>query len=330
MSLPVVCLGAVDHGKSTLIGRLLYDAEQLSVERIEEVAELGRHFARRFEFAYFLDAFEEELREERTMDAVRVPFRSARDYTITDVPGHRGLVRPMLTGSADAAIGVLVVSASEGLVEQSRRHLSLARLLGVRQLLVAVNKMDAVGFAEQPFRQVQVEVGRLAVALGWTWTGRCAEAGVVPLCALGGDNVLRRSSAMPWYQGSTLVEALDHVELREPERPLRFVVQCELERGAERLVLGRVQTGVLRAGQLLRWQPSGVLATVEAIRTFERELERAGRRSPGRAARGLHPRSCRRGGARRGAHGRPDARARLRHGARVRRARSARAVDRSW
>jgi bifunctional enzyme CysN/CysC len=272
MPISVVCLGAVDHGKSTLLGRLLYDAEQIGRERVEEIAQLARLYARRFEFAYFLDAFEEELRDERTLDTVRVPFRSqrtARDYDLIDVPGHRELLRPMLTGGAEAQIGVMVVSAAHGLCPQGTRHLGLARLLGVQGLVVAVNKMDVVSYAEAPFHAVRGEITRLAARLGW------AEPCAVPLCALSGDNVQRRSQAMPWYTGPTLVEALDAIELPEPERALRFVAQCEHQVGGEWLVLGRVQSGVLRRGERLRWQPSGAVTRVAAIRTLAGELAEA-------------------------------------------------------
>jgi len=270
MPLPVVCLGAVDHGKSTLIGRLLYDAEQLGADRIEEIEQMVRHYARRFEFAYFLDAFEEEVRQERTMDTVTVPFRSKRDYDIVDVPGHDDLLRAMLTGSAQAKIGVLVVSVADGLSEQSVRHLALARLLGVTRLVAAVNKMDVVGFAPEPFERMRAELGRLAAGLGYE------PAAPVPVSALCGDNVLRRSLAMPWYGGPTLAEALDAIEIAEPERPLRFVVQCEHLVAGERLVLGRVEAGTLQQGQVLRWEPGALDARVEAIRTFEGELGAAG------------------------------------------------------
>ena len=272
MPISVVCLGAVDHGKSTLLGRLLYDAAQLSPERVEEIAELGRLYARRFEFAYFLDAFEEELRDARTIDTVRVPFfstRSARDYELIDVPGHRELLRHMLTGSAEAQIGMLVVSAAEGLCPQGARHLGLARLLGVRQLVVAVNKMDLRAYGEATFLALRTEITRLATTLGWA--APCA----VPVSALGGDNVQLRSSAMPWYAGPTLVEALDAIELPAPERALRFVAQCERQVGGEWLLLGRVQSGVLRHGQRLLWQPSGMVTRVASIRTLAGELAEA-------------------------------------------------------
>ena len=150
MNVNVALVGHVDHGKSTLIGRLLYDSESIKDERVDVIQKLAEEFKRRFEFAYFLDSFEDELKEERTIDTVSLMFKSElNNYTITDVPGHKEFIKNMLTGASHADVAVLVVSAEEGVQEQTRRHMFLLRMLGIKQVFVVVNKMDAVDYKKE-------------------------------------------------------------------------------------------------------------------------------------------------------------------------------------
>ena len=167
MKLNIVIVGHVDHGKSTLIGRLLYDSDSVTEGRVEEIQKLAEEYKRRFEFAYFIDSFDDELKEERTIDTTGVMFKGKNLYTITDVPGHKEFIKNMLSGASHADIAVLVVAASEGIQEQTGRHAFLIHMLGMRQLFVVVNKMDAVNYNKDIFNDIKNKVSKLLTTFGY-------------------------------------------------------------------------------------------------------------------------------------------------------------------
>jgi len=236
MSLSVVIVGHVDHGKSTLIGRLLYDSETLPEDKLAEVQKLFEEYKKRFEFAYFLDSFEEELKEERTIDTTRVLFKGKDYYTVVDVPGHKEFIKNMLTGASHAQVAILVVSAPDGVQEQTRRHTFLLHMLGIKQVIVAINKMDLVDYKEDVFHNVKEETTRLLSSLGYS------EAQFISISAIEGDNVYKPSSRMAWYRGPTLIQALDAIEpQRVSEKPLRLVVQDTYSIDSEIVAVGRVK-----------------------------------------------------------------------------------------
>lgn len=266
MDVRVVFIGHVDHGKSTLIGRLLYDSESIKDDRVEEIQKLAEEYKRRFEFAYFLDSFEDELREERTIDTVSLMFKSKRNYyTITDVPGHEQFIKNMLTGASHADVAVLVVSAEEGVQEQTRRHFFLVNMLGTKQILITINKMDAVDYKKERFDAVKSEVNDFLSPFGFYTVD------FIPVSAMEGDNIYKKSDNMPWYDGPTLIEALDEMHVSKEEKPLRFVVQDVYDE----IIVGRVESGVLRKGDEVIFEPSGIKAVIEKIKVFEGELEKA-------------------------------------------------------
>ena len=272
MPVNVVLVGHVDHGKSTLIGRLLYDSESIMDERVDEIQRLAEEYKRRFEFAYFLDSFEDELKEERTIDTVSLMFKSKKNYyTITDVPGHKEFIKNMLTGASHADVAVLVVSAEEGVQEQTRRHMFLLKMLGIEEVFVAVNKMDAVDYNKETFETVKAEITEVLSSFGYA-TGQML---FIPVSAMEGDNIYRRSEGMEWYDGPTLIEALDEVRISEEEKPLRFVVQDLYEVEGEKTIVGRVESGMLRRGDEVIFEPSGAKEKIEKIKVFEDELEEA-------------------------------------------------------
>ena len=270
MSVSVVIVGHVDHGKSTLIGRLLYDSETLPEDKIAEVQKLFEEYKKRFEFAYFLDSFEEELMEERTIDTTRVLFKGRNYYTVVDVPGHKEFIKNMLTGASHAHVAILVVSVAEGVQEQTRRHTFLLDLLGIKQVIVAINKMDMVSYDQDSFRHVKEETTQLLSSLGYP------EARFIPISAMEGDNVYKASENMAWYLGPTLIQALDEIEPQAvSEKPLRFVVQDIYHLDSEKVMVGRVESGSLREGDELVFQPSNVKGKVEKIKVFPGELREA-------------------------------------------------------
>jgi small GTP-binding protein len=271
MNVSVVIVGHVDHGKSTLIGRLLYDSEALPEDKVAEIQKLLEEYKKRFEFAYFLDSFEEELKEERTIDTTRVLFQGRNYYTIVDVPGHKEFIKNMLTGACHAQVAILVVSAPDGVQEQTGRHTFLLHMLGIKEIIVAINKMDLVDYDEEVFQKVKGETARLLSSMGY------AGEKFMPISAMEGDNVYKPSERMKWYHGPTLIQALDGIEPEEvSEKPLRFVVQDVYSVDSEEVVVGRVDSGTLRKGDRLIFQPSGREGQIEKIKVFPGEVKEAG------------------------------------------------------
>lgn len=272
MNLNAVIVGHVDHGKSTLIGRLLYDSETLPDDRMAEIQKLLEEYKKRFEFAYFLDSFEEELQEERTIDTTRVLFKGQGEnyYTIVDVPGHKEFIKNMLTGACHAQVAILVVSAPDGIQEQTRRHAFLVNMIGIKDIIVVVNKMDIEGYREGAFEQVKADAQQLLSSLGYP------ESTFIPISAMEGDNIYKASTNMPWYQGPTLIQVLDSIT---PEKvgvkSLRFVVQDVYQFDSEKIVVGRVESDRLKKGDELVFQPSSVKGKVSKIRVFPGEIEEA-------------------------------------------------------
>jgi small GTP-binding protein len=269
MNVNVVIIGHVDHGKSTLIGRLLYDSESITEGRVEEIQKLAEEYKKRFEFAYFLDSFEDELKEERTIDTTGVMFKGKNYYAVTDVPGHKEFIKNMLTGASHADVAVLVVSAEEGVQEQTRRHAFLIHMLGIKEMLVVINKMDAIGYKKERFEAIKGEVSKLLTSFGYH------DIKFIPASAIEGDNIYKSSREMKWYSGPTLIETLDGVEISKEVKALRFVVQDTYELDSERVVVGRVESGTLRRGDEVIFQPSGVRGEIRKIKVFQGELEKA-------------------------------------------------------
>ena len=270
MKVNVVIVGHVDHGKSTLIGRLLYDSASITEGRVEEIQKLAEEYKRRFEFAYFLDSFDDELKEERTIDSTGVMFKGEKNlYSITDVPGHKEFIKNMLTGASHSEVAVLVVAADEGIQEQTGRHAFLINMLGINKLFVMVNKMDAVDYREEIFLDIKGKVTKLLASFGYR------DIVSIPGSAMEGDNIYKPSVRMEWYRGPTLIEALDSVQLSKAVKPLRFVVQDTYLVDSEKVVVGRVESGTLKKGDEVIFQPSGVGGKIERIKAFDCEVPEA-------------------------------------------------------
>lgn len=269
--MPIVIGGDVDHGKSTIIGRLLADTGSLPVGKLEQVQALCERTARPFEYAFLLDALHDEQAQGITIDAARIFFRTAaRDYLIIDAPGHIEFLKNMVTGASRAEAALLVIDAKEGVRENSRRHGYMLSMLGIRQLVVLVNKMDLVGYEQQVFDRLDAQYRAFLGGLD------LAPASVIPVCGRQGENIAASSPAMPWYQGPTLLEALDRfsVEPREIDRPFRMPVQDVYKftaKGDERrIVAGTVESGAARVGDEVVFYPSGKKAVIKSFETFNR------------------------------------------------------------
>ncbi len=259
---PIVIVGHVDHGKSTLIGRLLHDTDSLPEGRLDELKKVSEQRGLHMEWSFLLDALQIERDQGITLDTTRIWFKTPkRPYVIIDAPGHREFLRNMVTGAAAADAAVLVTDAERGISEQTRRHAYLLSLLGVRKVIVAVNKMDLVDHAEAAWKGVAGDVSDYLQKLG------IEPLYVIPLSARHGDNIAARSEKMAWYRGPTLLEALDLLVPAAPrtEAALRLPIQDVYRKGDTRLAVGRIETGRLKVGDKVEIAPTGQPATVASI-----------------------------------------------------------------
>ncbi|GAC1410923.1 MAG: adenylyl-sulfate kinase [Candidatus Velthaea sp.] len=258
----VVVAGHVDHGKSTLIGRLLYDLGVLHQSRIDDVVASSARRGTAPEWSYLLDSLQEERDQAITIDTTRLWFtHAARRYTIIDAPGHRQFLANMLSGASEADGALLVVDASEGIGEQTLRHAYLLGFLGIRHVVVALNKIDLLA---DPQARVAELRGAIEAALH-----RTPPVAIVPISASLGYNVVARA-ATPWYDGPTVMEAISAMRRRETDsaRPLRLHVQDVYRRAGERIAVGTLASGVLRSGDDVVVVPTGERARVARVQRW--------------------------------------------------------------
>ena len=278
MTLPkinLVVIGHKDHGKSTLIGRLLYDSNAIPEQKLQEVeAELKKAGDEGFRFAFLLDTLEEERRGGLTIDIMQTPFKTKEHlYTIIDCPGHREFIKKMFTGASQADAALLVVSAKEGIQDQTKQHAFLVRTLGIEQLIIAVNKMDEANYEEAKFKEICDELAPILNSLNYR------NPPIVPLSALEGENVFSKTRKMPWYSGSSLIETLDRTVRSSTspiDKPLRACVQDVYELENKKVVVCKILTGILEEGEIVNFDPSGEEGLVTRIEMFGREIEKAG------------------------------------------------------
>jgi len=261
----IVVVGHVDHGKSTLVGRILHETGALPEGKLEYLKEVCVKRGMPFEWAFLMDALQAERDQGITIDTTQIHFTTPlRPYLIIDAPGHKEFLKNMITGAASAEAAVLVIDAHEGIQEQSRRHGYLLHLLGLRQITVAVNKMDLVDWDAERFAQVKAGIESYLGEIGVTPTH------VVPISARGGDNIAARSDNSGWYAGPILLDALDgFTPMPTPvDLDLRFPVQDVYKFDARRIVAGRVETGRLKVGDRLVFSPSGKTARIATIEAW--------------------------------------------------------------
>ena len=258
----IVVVGHVDHGKSTLIGRLFHDTGSLPDGKVEAIRDMCEKRGMPFEYAFLLDAMQAERDQGITIDTTQIWFKTQkRDYVIIDAPGHKEFLKNMITGAAQADAAVLVIDAKEGVREQSRRHGYLLRLMGLTQVVVAVNKMDLVDYNQARFEEVRDEIIAYLGSIGVTPTH------VIPVSGREGDNIANGSEPMAGFSGPTIVDALDGFEPdAEPvDQPLRLAVQDVYKFDERRIIAGRIESGTLNVGDELLFSPSNKTARVESI-----------------------------------------------------------------
>lgn len=278
----LVSIGHVDHGKSTMIGRLLWDTENLPESEMrkleEEAEEQGKET---FEFAFAMDNLKEERERGVTIDLRHQKFDSDNyEFTMIDAPGHRDFIKNMITGAAQADAGILVVAADDGVQPQTKEHSYLAKTLGIEQLIVAINKMDKEDWSEDTFNERKEEVEELLKGVGFP----VDEITFVPISAYEGDNVVEGSDNLDWYSGPTLLETLDNLD--EPTKPIDLPLRVPIQdaykiKGVGTVPVGRVETGELKVGNDVKFEPAStrlnknVGGEVKSIEQHHEEVEQA-------------------------------------------------------
>ncbi len=272
----LIFIGHVDHGKSTLVGRMLYDSGALSEQEYRKLkAEAEEHGKGTFAFAYAMDRLKEERERGLTIDVAYKKFSGKKNnFTIIDAPGHKDFVKNMITGTSQADAAVLVVSAKEGIQPQTKEHVFLAQVMGLKQLIVAINKMDDVNYNEGRYKQLKDELLKLLGGVGY----KLESVKFIPISAWVGDNVVKKSDKMSWYAGTALIELLDELTAPKPptDKPLRLPIQDVYNiKGVGTVPVGRVETGILKPGDKIIIQPTGVTGEVKTIEMHHEQLAQA-------------------------------------------------------
>jgi len=278
----LVFIGHVDHGKSTTVGRLLYDSKNIDEQTMRKLKDKAKELGKSgFEFAFIMDNLKEEQERGLTIDLAHKKFESPKYYfTIIDAPGHKDFIKNMITGASQADAGVLVVSANpgDGIQAQTKEHVFLARTLGVNQLIIYINKMDMAKYDEKRFNEVKTEVSTLLKSVGY----KPDDIQFIPGASLGGENIVEKSKNMSWYQGKSLLESFD--ELKEPDKPtdlpLRLPIQDVYKiTGIGVVPVGRVETGVMKVNDKVIVVPAregkGVTGEVKSIEMHHEQMQEA-------------------------------------------------------
>lgn len=263
-ALPIIIVGHVDHGKSTLIGRLLYDTDSLPPERYAEIQKTSEMLDKRVEFAFVMDCLEEERSKGITIDTTQTFFKTQkRRYVIIDAPGHKEFLKNMITGSSQAEAALLIIDAYEGIRDQTRRHAYILGMLGLKQVCVLLNKIDLIQYSEEKFRELKTEVKKFLQTMHINPTF------ILPISAIHGENVAVSSGKIPWFQGPTVLEALDTFEPVEVEKkPFRFPFQDVYKVDGKKIIVGRVEAGCLDIGEDLFLLPEKKKVSVKSIERF--------------------------------------------------------------
>jgi len=263
--LRLVIVGHVDHGKSTLVGRLLSDTGSLPEGKLDFIRNICKQQGKDFEFAFLLDALQEEQEQGITIDTSQIFFSTAkRKYVIIDAPGHKEFLKNMVTGAADAEAALLLIDANEGVQEQSRRHGYILKLLGLTQVAVVINKMDLVGYDEKVYTNIKSEYTGFLDSLG------IEAKEFIPVSAKLGVNIATLKDEMPWYKGTTVLNMLDQFEKRplQDHLPFRFPVQDVYKFDERRIIAGRVESGKVKAGDRVTFSPSHKQAVINSIEAW--------------------------------------------------------------
>ncbi len=271
----IVFTGHVDHGKSTVVGRLLADTGSLPEGKLEQVRAACEKKSRPFEYAFLIDALKDEQAQGITIDSARVFFKTnKRNYIIIDAPGHIEFLKNMVTGASRAEAAFLVIDADEGVQENSRRHGYMLSMLGVKQMIVLVNKMDLAGYSEEVFNSIRDEYSSFLNSI--FVKPDC----FIPISAIDGDNIASLSPKMGWYEGRTVLEGVDAFDKEAPvgslpfRMPVQDVYKFTKNGDSRRIVSGEISAGRVKTGDTLVFYPSGKRSKINSIETFNTKPRR--------------------------------------------------------
>ena len=272
----LVVIGHVDHGKSTLVGRLLLETGAIEPHIVEKFRKQAEEKGKgSFAFAWVMDGLKEERERGVTIDVAHKKFFSDKYFfTIIDAPGHRDFVKNMITGTSQADAAIITVSAIEGPQAQTKEHVFLATTLGVKQIIIAINKMDAVGYDEAKYTATKEAMSKLLAMVGI----KADATPFIPVSAYEGENVKAATGKMPWYKGKTLLAAMDDFKIidKPTDTPLRIPIQDVYTiTGIGTVPVGRVETGILKPGMKVSFQPSNVVGEVKTIEMHHEILPQA-------------------------------------------------------
>jgi len=264
-TLKLVVIGHVDHGKSTLIGRLIIDTGSLPKGKIKELKKISRELGKDTEIAFLLDQLREEREQSRTIDTTQVFLKtSKRDYVVIDTPGHAEFIKNMMTGASCAQAAILMIDINEGMMEQTKRHAYLISMLGIKKVIVALNKIDLVNYDQARFSALKCEI---AVFLNRI---NIAPAAIIPISAKEGVNIYKKDKKIKWHYGPSLISCLDALksDLRVANMPLRFPVQDIYDLDRAKMIVGRLESGLLKKGQQVVLLPQNKKTKVSSIHVF--------------------------------------------------------------
>ncbi len=263
-ALPIVIVGHVDHGKSTLIGRLLYDTDCLPPDKYSEIQKSSEMLGRTVEFAFVMDCLEEERSRGITIDTTQTFFKTKkRRYVIIDAPGHKEFLKNMITGSSQAEAALLIIDSFEGVRDQTKRHAYILGMLGLKQVCVLLNKIDRVDYSKDKFLTLKKEISEFLSKLN------VHPNFVLPISAIHGDNVASPSKKLSWFEGPTVLQALDTFHsLKIEKKPLRFPIQDSYRIDGKKILVGRIESGHVRKGESLYLLPAKKRVVVESIEKF--------------------------------------------------------------
>jgi len=261
----IVFVGHVDHGKSTLIGRLLYDTNSLPPDKVEEVKKTCEALGKDMEFGFILDHLQEEREQGITIDTCQIFFKTPkRNYVIIDAPGHVEFIKNMITGASQAEAAILIIDANEGVKEQTKRHAYILGMLGLKQIIVLINKMDLVDYKEERFNEVKQDIALFFEKLN------LKPSYTIPVAAKYGENIAKESKKMVWYKGKTFLNCLDTFNIREnsSDKALRFPIQDAYKIDDKRIFAGRIESGTIRQGDEITILPQNTKTKVKSVEKF--------------------------------------------------------------
>ncbi|MEK6733364.1 MAG: GTP-binding protein [Candidatus Omnitrophota bacterium] len=261
----IVIAGHIDHGKSTLIGRLLLDTNSLSREKFLELKKNSKELGKVTELAYIVDQLKEEREQDKTIDTAQIPLKvKNRRFTIIDTPGHTELLKNMITGATEAQAGLVVIDAKEGIMEQTRRHIFILDMLGINKAIFAVNKMDIVNYEKERFEKLKNELA------GFLKNIKIKPLFIIPISAKKDSNISKKCPYMKWYKGPSLLQAIYSItkETGHDKKPLRFPIQDIYEINEERVIVGRLESGIMKKSASLLILPSNQKAKIKTIKIY--------------------------------------------------------------